>query len=132
MSDTKKFKIVLMHRSVYPMLYDEAIVRRLAETFENATIDLVMSGHDHIYNRTTMYQNEKVEPGDGVTYIVGGSGSGSKYYKEQGNRYWKHVIYDENNPVFTTVNITDKVINIFAYSVINDKLELIDELIISK
>ncbi len=41
------------------MLYDELIVRRLAETFEHTNIDLVLSGHDHIYNRTTMYQNEK-------------------------------------------------------------------------
>jgi len=132
MSDTDKFKLVMMHRSAYPMMYDEIHIRNLSKTFDEADIDLVLSGHDHIYNRTTMADGIKVQPSDGVTYIVGGSGSGSKFYTEQGNRYWKEVIYDDNNPVYTVINIKKEIIEIESYALVDDKSVLIDLLIIKK
>jgi len=132
MLDTDKFKLVMMHRSAYPMMYDETHIRNLSETFEEADIDLVLSGHDHIYNRTTMADGIKVQPSEGVTYIVGGSGSGSKFYAELGNRYWKEVIYDDNNPVYTVINIKKEIIEIEAYAIVDDKSILIDQLNIRK
>jgi len=134
-SSSKPFKIVLMHRSVYPMLYNESHIRALAATFENAGIDLVLNGHDHIYSRTTMLNGEML-PEDsagnldssGVTYITGGSSSGSKYYNtdDSVDRYWKDFVYDTNHPVFTILKIGKDTITINAYAVSNGVSELID------
>lgn len=132
MSQTDNFKLVLMHRSAYPMKYDESFIRKLSESFEEAGIDLVLSGHDHIYNRTTMNKGKKVQASEGVTYIVGGSGSGSKFYQEEGDRDWKEVIYDTNNPVYTVIDINEEIIEIEAYAVEAGESILIDQLMIHK
>lgn len=129
-----RFRIVLMHRSVYPISYDEGFVRKFSKTFDEAGIDLVLSGHDHIYSRTTLREQKKVEEGYGTTYIVGGSPSGSKYYNEKNSshRYWKQVVYDENKPVFSLVEIGKESIHINAYSVTKGKAEIIDTLSIDR
>ena len=79
----------------YPISYNELNIREFSTVFEECNIDLVLSGHDHIYSRTTMHNNNQVETNNGSTYVVGGSASGSKYYKEKaidGGRYWEHII----------------------------------------
>lgn len=129
MSDAKQaFKIVLMHRSVYPMSYNEAHIRELAVIFEAADIDLVLSGHDHIYSRTTMEADKQVALNAGVTYIVGGSSTGSKFYEtiDESSRYWKNVAYDEDYPVFTLLEIGEDKIVVKAYSISEDEAQLID------
>lgn len=128
MSDVEGFKIVLMHRSVYPISYDEAHVRTWSKTFDHLNIDLVLSGHDHVYSRTTMKNEEKVEAGQGTTYIVGGSGSGSKFYYDmnEGHRHWKDVVYDDDYPVFTLLDIQASEVIVAAYALIDGKSELVD------
>lgn len=53
----------------------------MAKTFEEYGVDLVLSGHDHIYARShLLYQNNPTEDHTkGITYIIGGSG-GNKFY----------------------------------------------------
>lgn len=124
-----KLKIVLMHRSAYPMKYNDIKVRNWVETFDEADIDLVLSGHDHIYNRTTMKNDERVSLDEGVTYLIGGSGSGSKYYKEEtieGGRYWRDVVFDDDYPVFSIINIRDGVISVDVYAIKEGEVILID------
>ena len=125
---TQPFKIVLMHRSAYPMAYYEAYIRQLSLVFEVADIDLVLSGHDHIYSRTTMEVDKKVELDEGVTYIVGGSSTGSKFYGtlDEDTRYWKNVVYDDNYPVFTLIDIGKQKLEVKAYSIIEDEVHVID------
>jgi len=127
-----KFKLVLMHRSAYPMAYDEAYIRDLSRYFEEADIDLVLSGHDHIYNRTTMLKDKKIDINKGVTYLVSGSPSGSKFYDEikETNRYWKEVVYDENNSIFTLITIDADSISVKAYAIEENKPVLIDSFLI--
>lgn len=129
-----KFKLVLMHRSAYPMSYDEGYIRELSTFFEVAEIDLVLSGHDHIYNRTTMKADHQVDIQEGVTYIVGGSSSGSKYYEtdEVEQRYWKNVVYDDDNPVFTLINISETTLKIEAYAQTSSGIETIDSFTLKK
>ena len=126
------YKIVLMHRSCYPMNYDEGYIRKLSDTFEACGIKLVLSGHDHIYNRTTMLKGSRVTQDKGVTYIVGGSGSGSKYYDEteiKGGRPWKQVVYDTNLPVHLFLTATDKALVIEAYAASGKgQMTLVDQL----
>ena len=120
------FKIVLMHRSVFPLLYDEPYIRKWHSTFEEAGIDLVLSGHDHIYSRTVM---------DGVAYVCGGSGSGSKYYgadMDRDYRYWIQEVYDTNLPVFVSIEVEENSLAVNSYSVSENQTESIDTLIIEK
>jgi predicted phosphodiesterase len=128
------FKIVLMHRSAYPLLYNESYIRSLSTLFDETGIDLVLSGHDHIYSRTTMNEQRKVDVDRGVTYLVGGSGSGSKYYEEDTsiNRYWKTTYYDKNNPVYTLINVKHNQMTINVYAIENKKSVIIDELQLNK
>ncbi|MCK8059011.1 MULTISPECIES: metallophosphoesterase family protein [unclassified Fusibacter] len=134
LSEKNKFKIVLMHRSVYPMRYNENYIREFSSVFEALGVDLVLSGHDHIYNRTTVKDEKVVEIDKGVTYLVGGSGSGSKYYKADtsAKRYWKSLYYDENNPVYTVIKATQFQILIRVYAVENDTSLIIDEFVLTK
>ena len=132
MADTDKtFKVVLMHRSAYPMRYDEPEIRALAPFFEECGVDLVLSGHDHIYNRTTMLNGEKTA--GGVTYVVGGSASGSKYYEADPNgRPWADVVYDDNNPVFSLLRQTENELIFEAYALIGGEATLIDSFTVGK
>jgi hypothetical protein len=64
-----------------------------------------------------MWDGQKIEVNRGVTYLVGGSGSGSKYYGADETRPWLNVVYDDDNPVFTVlrfVNNTDLVVEAYA------------------
>lgn len=129
----KTFKIVIMHRSAYPVNYNEANIRALAPVFEEAEVDLVLSGHDHVYNRTTMLEGSKVEVQNGITYVVAGSGSGSKYYGGDATRPWVNVMYDNDNPVFSILKLRNGTDLVFeAYAVESTGTKKIDEFTITK
>jgi len=129
----KTYKIVLMHRSAYPMNYNEADVRLLHTVFDELKIDLVLSGHDHIYNRTEMLDGQKVTEGNGTKYVVGGSSSGSKFYGADSNgRDWQDVVYDDDNPVFSVLKTRGDKLYFEAYAIEDGASVLIDSFEISK
>lgn len=110
-----KWRIVLMHRGIYSGYYDEADLRKvLAPAFDKLAIDLVLSGHDHTYLRSTMKAGKKVALGAGTTYLTGGS-SGKKYYDAK-KRTWTDFLYDTNNPTFTTLQVSaDKILVVSSH-----------------
>lgn len=114
------------------MNYDEASVRALSGVFEELGVDLVLSGHDHVYHRTTMFENNKTVINEGVTYVVGGSASGSKYYDAKPNRPWEGIVYDNNNPVFMSVRFSNGNIAFRAYAIEPTRTVTIDTFTISK
>lgn len=122
-ASNKPSNIVLMHRSVFPIYYVEPHMQAWSEVFEAAGIDLVLSGHDHIYSRTTV---------NDVTYLVTGSGSGSKYYTRTDSRWWEDFIYDDDNPVYTLLDISMSGLTIHSYSYKEGNSQLIDKTIISE
>jgi len=128
----KMFKIVVMHRSAYPVNYNEENVRELAKVFEEADIDLVISGHDHVYHRTTMYQGAKINSSKGITYIVTGTSSGAKYYDGDPSRPWADFIYDDNNPVFNFLKFEDNKLIFEAYAIEASGIRKFDEVTIEK
>lgn len=128
---TKKYKIVLMHRSAYPMNYDEQSIRALSSVFEELKIDLVISGHDHVYHRTTMLEGNQVTVNNGVTYVVGGS-SGTKFYNAKPNRPWENVVYDDNYPVFSAIRISNGNLLFSAHSIEPARVNRVDNFTISK
>ena len=76
----KKWKIVAFHAGPYSSNHDGTPIRDIAAArLEAMKIDLVLSGHDHLYLRTTMKGDRKVVPGQSTTYVTGGT-AGNKYY----------------------------------------------------
>lgn len=85
LSDTNKtYKIVMFHHPAYPAVENpkdnvraETIRKAFVPIMEEAGVDLVLSGHQHVYMRTYPLRNGKRNE-DGIVYLMGTSG-GKKY-----------------------------------------------------
>lgn len=122
-----EFIIVGMHRSMYGSIYasDSVNVRNnWLELFDRYGVDLVLSGHDHIYSRShKAYNNQATtDPTKGTTYIIGGSG-GQKFYNAVSNTLYAKVI--ENTSVANLITISEDGISI---NLINQAGQTLDEL----
>lgn len=78
----KKWRVVTMHRNPYSASLsddDFSDIRLLfSSLFDCYDIDLVLSGHDHLYSRTkVMYGGKDAE--EGTVYLQASSASGSNY-----------------------------------------------------
>ena len=84
-STDKDWKIVFMHKSPYTLGKDgkwpdaQYLKYSLCDIIDRADVDLVMSGHDHMYLRTKPITARK-EAADGATYVLGGT-AGTKRYE---------------------------------------------------
>jgi len=70
----KRWRVAFLHRSPYGSSRhggDERVRKDLEPVFERHEVDLVFSGHDHVYERTV--------PIRGVTYVVSGGGGRRLY-----------------------------------------------------
>lgn len=81
------WKVVLMHKSPYSLGKDIKwpdscyLQQSLTAVCDRTNVDLVMSGHDHMYLRTKPLNNNKVvDQADGTTYVLSGT-AGSKRYE---------------------------------------------------
>ena len=85
-STDKDWKICFMHKSPYTLGKDgkwpDALYlgKSLTVVFDMCDVDLVMSGHDHMYLRTNPLTGNKVDEENGVTYILSGT-AGTKRYE---------------------------------------------------
>ncbi len=120
----KDFNVVLMHRAPYPMNYNETHIRALVPDLEAMGVDLVLSGHDHIYSRTQMLNDQKST--DGIQYVVTGTSTGGKYYDAVTGRYWEDVVYDENNKVFNVFETTEDTLSFKAFAIEGSLVREID------
>ena len=164
-STDKDWKIVFMHKSPYSLGKDIKwpdacyLQESLAAVCDETNVDLVMSGHDHMYVRTKpLNDNKVVDQEDGTTYILAGT-AGSKRYEFRKfilDNYFSQEILDvavsqangeyfangnldnldETNKggVFNTVTVVDGVLHIESYVVGDESGEtkMIDELTIVK
>jgi hypothetical protein len=70
---TEPWRIVMLHHPPYSAGYqgsNEAVRRAFVPLFERYGVQLVLSGHDHDYQRSV--------PIDGVTYVVTGGAAGTR------------------------------------------------------
>ncbi|MGI5824801.1 MAG: fibronectin type III domain-containing protein [Bacillota bacterium] len=97
------WKIVAMHHPAYAVVTDkiaDQVMENWVEVFEDAQVDLVLCGHQHIYMRThPMYQGKLNQKG--ITYVMGNSGS--KYYSKADVFYSAKMI--ENTSTYQAVSI---------------------------
>lgn len=75
-----KWKVAVMHKTLFGYRVGDptaGVWRTWSDTFDEAGIDLVLMGHDHVYTRTKYYSDGAVtnpqEDGSGTTYITSSS-----------------------------------------------------------
>lgn len=159
------WKVIFMHKSPYSLGKDIKwpdacyLQESLAAVCDETNVDLVMSGHDHMYVRTKpLNDNKVVDQEDGTTYILAGA-KGAKRYEFRKfilDNYFSQDILDvavsqangeyfangnldnldETNKggIFNTVSVAGGALILKSYVVNDETLELkqIDELTILK
>lgn len=136
-----KWRIVTMHHDIYGSgkhSNKKSMIKlrnKLVPILQQNEIDLVLSGHDHIYSRThiikitnkgeTQITNKNAicttKP-DGILYITANSSSGSKYYELASKKQpyiacrWQGYV-----PTYSLIDVTDKTLTINTYRTDNNK-----------
>ena len=161
------WKMVFMHKSPYTLGKDgkwpDALYLKdaLVPVLDECNVDIVMSGHDHMYLRTkTLYGDAVAENGDGTVYVLAGT-AGSKRYeirdflkehfmpvsyidtcvvqKDGYGNYFNGTDFDsvdENNigGIFNSISVSGGtlVLNSYVVSDATDEVKCIDTMTITK
>lgn len=105
---TGKWKIVFFHHPMHTHAFYESSQRvRLAfeAAMERHGVDLVLQGHNHLYERSYPLRNDTVVPeGEGVVFVTTGAGGGELYpaKKDPNPRFVRQ--YDQKHS-FTLIDV---------------------------
>lgn len=150
------WKIILMHKSPYsngPHAKDDDVVairKQLNSLAADCDVDLVLSGHDHVYNRTpylaqgktqqvttktTSYQGNNyttaVNP-SGTVFVIAGTAGVKNYALTPVSTVPSEKTFQQTCPVYAGVTIDDGKLYYRAYQVKNGVSELVDSFAIDK
>ena len=84
-----KYKFVFLHEPPFPFFPGHGLDRhrnardRLHEMFVRSGVSLVVSGHDHVYHRSTR---------DGISYVIASGGGGKRYLSASNSAFLHYVI----------------------------------------
>ncbi len=103
----KKWKIAFIHRPLYnnkPQPEDASLQRVFGPLFDQYHVDLVFTGHDHVYARTYPLQGGIAagSPDGGTIYVASGR-SGTKTYANTVAKDWNQFFL---NPLAAATYIT--------------------------
>lgn len=120
-----KWRIAVLHHSSYSADYDEgdfAFDRSVfAPLFDAYDIDLVLSGHDHMYSCTyPVYAGEKND--DGTVYLQASSASGSNIYGASESLNVIRYAFEEAIATYTALEFEDGNLTINTYRTDTDTL----------
>ena len=133
--DQARWTVLGFHHSIYSTAthWDDLDVKRLRKAIPPVAarndIDLVVSGHDHIFNRTFLMDGEgkrvegseagaEEEKEDGQTlYLTLTSSSGSKFYDYVPGLDWEGKSVHNDVPAFTRVRVSDEALRATTYEV---------------
>lgn len=150
------WKIILMHKSPYsngPHAKDDDVVairKQLNSLTADCDVDLVLSGHDHVYNRTpylaqgkkqevttktTSYQGTNyttaVNP-SGTVFVIAGTAGVKNYAQTAVSTVPSEKTFQQTCPVYAGVTIDDGKLYYRAYQVENGVSKLVDSFAIDK
>lgn len=114
----QRWKIVALHTSAYTTGYhgpDSRVRTELVPIFEAYNIDLVLSGHNHIYQRSQPLRGGQVTTVEqsGIIYIVSGAGSAASYTCSKAD--WVAISYcSKNYGLYTRITVTGNQLTIEA------------------
>jgi len=122
--------VVGMHYSPYGNHhYDTSrhILNVWGEVFDEMQVDIVISGHDHVYTRTHPMYNQTVATGDNGTVYLSLGSAGYKlkelspdglenyvYYQSEAESLMVLMSIDETAITFTTVNQNSEIVDTFT------------------
>lgn len=134
-----KWKVVTLHQDVYGsgehsnQTEIQNLRNSLVPIFESNDIDVVLTGHDHIYSRSYLLKNgslENIESKNcttvtnpkGILYMTADSASGSKYYDLIKTKQ-SYIAYrwQEDVPTYSIIDVTDTTFTINTYRTDNNK-----------
>lgn len=133
----KKWVIVVMHHSIFSSgehASDDSMIERRKEfskIFCEANIDLVLSGHDHIYSRSCLMKetlpvtdSSTIRKHAGETlYVTCGSSSGNKFYDEEAEKpEYTAFDYTKSEACATRVDVEEEEITITTYTTADGKV----------
>lgn len=103
----RKWKIVLLHRPPYDnkTFRDNAAIRKaFVPIFDKHQVDVVFTGHDHVYARTyPLYDGEK-SPG-GTVYVATGRSGSKTYHSASANQLNEFFYNPQEEPNYLTVDV---------------------------
>lgn len=129
-----KWRIVTMHHNPYSASFsddDYSDVRLLfSSLYDCYDIDLVLSGHDHLYSRTETMYGGKITDGEGTVYVQSSSASGSNYDPlPEKTASFIVSAFDVRIPTYTAFNVSGNSLTGTTYRTDTD--EIIDSFEIS-
>lgn len=122
----KKWRVVTMHRNPYSASLsddDFSDIRLLfSSLYDCYDIDLVLSGHDHLYSRTkVMYGGKEAE--EGTVYLQTSSASGSNYDPlPEKTASFIVSAFDTRVPTFTVLTFGEETIEVSTYRTDTDEV----------
>ncbi len=131
-SSAAPWKLVVIHRPAYqanPASGNRKVATALPQLADELNVDLVISGHDHIYSRSVPVRDG--EPAEqGTYYLIAGSAS-AKFYDAGDSPMagLAHVVFDRDIHTFTRLRISAQALSIDTRSV---EGELIDQVTLTK
>lgn len=114
--------IVGTHRSAYAganyVADGRNFIANWGEVFDEYQVDLVLSGHDHIYSRTKKLVGGEIttEKYKGTTYILGGTAGDKKYSKKSDENLSKWDCYFDNTTCCTVITLGKENLKTVTYS----------------
>ena len=110
------------------------------EAFSELDVDLVLSGHDHLYARTYLMKGMKstgnasgLKKQGETLYLSGTSSTGSKFYEKESGKKGYIAFYDretEKTPLISAITIQGKTLTI--KTVRTTDMSVFDEITIRK
>lgn len=110
-----KWRVVTMHHNPYSAAFADGEYSEyrllFSSLFDCYDIDLVLSGHDHLYSRTDIMHGGKISDGEGTVYVQSSSASGSNY-DPLPETLASHTVsaFDVRVPTYTAFTFTDDAI----------------------
>ena len=145
------WKIVVIHYSFFSggdhsgNYYEAKFSTNLVKGMADLGIDVVLSGHDHVYARSNLMLDETTVSSDvvtnnsvtdpkGVLYLCGTSASGSKFYDVYKDEYADYIAYrnESNRKGATVFGVTDTTLTLNSYFLDGSEPELMDTFTIVK
>ncbi|WON77728.1 phosphodiester glycosidase family protein [Serratia sp. UGAL515B_01] len=125
-ASNKQWKILISHRPPYeanPVSGNGLVKKYLPPVVDETGVDLVLSGHDHIYSRSVPLKQGQLDPA-GATYLIAGSDS-AKFYDAglAGIVPFADVLFDTNIQVFTTLHIKGDAMEIQTRTLYGDLVD---------
>ncbi len=122
-----KWRVVTMHHNPYSAslsdddFSDERFL--FSSLYDCYDIDLVLSGHDHLYSRTEVMFGGKASDGEGTVYVQSSSASGSNY-DPLPDETASFIVsaFDVRMPTYTAFEFTDDAIIGTTYRTDSDEI----------